>query len=38
MGIFEGVGDEMTWQEVVQLLVLFAGCCLIYELWDRGMK
>jgi hypothetical protein len=28
----------MTWQEVAQLVVLFVGCCLVYELFDRASK
>lgn len=28
----------MTWEDIAQLLVLFVGCCLAYELVDRGAR
>lgn len=32
------VGYDVTWQEIAELVVLFVGCCLVYELFDRASK
>jgi hypothetical protein len=36
--VVQEVWDDVTWQEIARLVVLFVGFCLVYEIFDRAAR